>query len=63
MRIHSIMNEIKDANKTTTLQITPFVMSELCNNPPIVMIAKRTSGCRWISRDELDKLDKTDKNI
>lgn len=57
------MNEIKDANKTTTLQITPFVMSELCNNPPIVMIAKRTSGCRWISRDELDKLDKTDKNI
>ena len=42
----------KDNNK---LNIIPFNVNELCMTPSITMIAKRTSGCRWLRRDELYK--------
>jgi len=57
------MNKTIEGKIGNKLSIKPFVLSEECKNPIIVMIAKRNSGISWVCREGIEKfMEEFDKN-
>ncbi len=56
----NIDNNIKVSNGS--LKIKPFDLSQIKNDPKIVLIAKRPTGISWINKENLF-MQQNDKNI